>query len=65
MDQSKRRLEVRHEDFNKRPPEERGTREEMSGADPGIFKGGGPTLSKKFHPKFIFLSPQLEKGEKT
>jgi hypothetical protein len=26
-----------------------------TGADPGIFKGGGPTLSKKFHLKF-FLS---------
>jgi hypothetical protein len=33
----------------------------LAGADPGIFKGGGPTLSKKFHPKFFFLSPQLEK----
>jgi hypothetical protein len=26
----------------------------MSGADPGIFKGGGPTLSKKFHPNLFF-----------
>ena len=28
-DQLKRRLEARHEDSNKRAPEERGTREEM------------------------------------
>jgi hypothetical protein len=32
----------------------------ISGADPGIFKGGGPTLSKN-PPQFFSLSPQLEK----
>jgi hypothetical protein len=29
------------------------------GADPGIFKGRGPTLSKIFSPNFY--SPELEK----
>jgi hypothetical protein len=36
----------------------------LAGADPGIFKGGGLTLSNKIHPNFSFLSPQLEKQKK-
>jgi hypothetical protein len=34
-----------------------------SGADPGIFKGRGPTLSKKSYPKFFFSFSTTRKAK--